>query len=379
MKFFDRYQGWLHLIGWAIFVGLPFLTLPDFLYNQQDLRSIGMAQLLTSTLIILFFYVNLRSLTPALLQQQRSGQFLGVLVLMLASVCFMRWVAFQVWPPARLFPPAHDPISAGHAGGPSHQSWQPEAWTGILGSGISFGFAMLVSSLMALFRYHTRSQAAQQQMSLEKVSAELAMLKLQVSPHFLFNTLNNIRWLARKKSDQTEAAVVTLAQLLRYMIYQARQDKVPLRQEVQHLQDYIDLQTMRLTSQHTVTFACAGDIDAYQIEPLLFIPFVENAFKYGLHSQQPGQIRIGLRVADHTLSFSTENPTGTVVTDDVPARTATTLAQAGGTDGSEPASGIGVLNVQKRLALHYPNRHELNLTADNGMFRVDLTLDLAQP
>jgi len=377
MKFFERYQTGLHLIGWLVFIGLPFLTLPTFLWNQQDLISIGMAQLLTSLLIIAFFYVNLHLLMPKLLDSRdqagsdslSTGPYLLIGLGMLAGVVLVRYASFFLVPPADMIQrsmdvpgPGFPPPPDGHRGPGPHSPWP-----GALSSGISFGFAMMVSSLMALFRFHTRSREARQQMALEKVSAELAMLKLQVSPHFLFNTLNNIRWLARRKSDQTETAVVTLAQLLRYMIYQAQQDRVPLRHEVDHLRHYIDLQQMRLADKHTVSFSCEGPIDEHTIEPLLFIPFVENAFKYGLHGQRESHIRIGLTVTDDTLTFRTDNPVaGPPKPEPGSEPPATGL----------PESGIGVANVQKRLALHYPGQHALSLVQEDNRFRVVLTLHL---
>jgi LytS/YehU family sensor histidine kinase len=182
---------------------------------------------------------------------------------------------------------------------------------------------------------------------------------LQVSPHFLFNTLNNIRWLARKKSDQTEGAVVMLAQLLRYMIYQARQEQVPLRQEVDQLRNYIDLQKMRLTDRHPVSFHVEGNIDAHQVEPLLFIPFVENAFKYGAAVAEGGGIDIRLMVTDYALTFETHNPTAFVTVPPPPDE-----------------SGIGIENVRKRLALHYPDRHSLSTGQADGQFNVHLLLHL---
>lgn len=384
MKLFERYQRWLHVVGWVIFIGLPFLTLPDFVWNRQDLTSIGIAQLLTSALIIVCFYANLRTLTPNLLRDQNSRRFFGILFAMLLSVVVVKIACFYLFPPSFVMPQPPNPLPLNAPLGDqprvrlTHTRGGPRGpWPGGLGVSLSFGVAMLVSSLIALFRYHTRSQEQQQQMTLEKISAELAVLKLQVSPHFLFNTLNNIRWLARQKSEQTETAVVTLAQLLRYMIYQAQQDRVPLRQEVGHLNDYINLQKMRLTAQHTVQFDCEGDIDAHQIEPLLFVPFVENAFKYGIHGQQSGNIHIYLRVTDDTLTFGTENPTIDVMRSDA------TRSGFGGAPLDRPAnreanadSGIGVANVQKRLALHYPGRHELLLSEHNHQFRVRLTLHL---
>ncbi len=193
---------------------------------------------------------------------------------------------------------------------------------------------------------------------MEKLVADLALLKLQISPHFLFNTLNNIRWLTRQKSDKAEDAVVKLSQLLRYVIYQTNNEKVALAQEINHLQHYIDLQKMRLNEKDMVSFICEGDIEQYRIEPLLFIPFVENAFKYGLHSQYKSEIKVSIQVKDTTLLFFSENPIFE-----------NNLAKEG-------ESGVGIKNVQRRLALHYPHRHELQLREEEGIFRVTLSLQM---
>ncbi|WP_019987277.1 sensor histidine kinase [Rudanella lutea] len=359
MKFLERYQTPLHLMGWLVFISLPLLTIPGFLRNPQDLLSLGMAQLLTSLLIMVYFYINLGRLTPALLQGGSPRRFWLIMGLMLVSVLAIKVGSFYAFPPAQ--PPRMPPPPMPPGMRPTIRLFGPRSpWPSLPGTAISFGFAMVVASMIALFRYHTRALEAQQQMALEKVSAELAMLKLQVSPHFLFNTLNNIRWLARQKSDQTENAIITLAQLLRYMIYQARHDWVPLRQEVEHVQHYIDLQKMRLTARHTVRFTVSGDVDKHQIEPLLFIPFVENAFKYGTN-QAGGGIDIWLRVDAQTLEFGAENP--------MPI----TVAESGSVNAE---SGIGIANVRQRLALHYPETHTLQITETDLLFRVVLTLQL---
>lgn len=343
MKVLDRYQGWLHALGWMLFAALPFLTLPTFFWNQTDLLSIGMAQLLTGLVIATCFYYNLRRLTPDLLASQQLNRFVLTLLGMLLAVILVRLACFYTFPPGIHY-------------SPRGRRRQFSPWPGMLSVSFSFGFAMMLSSLIALGRHHARVRDEQQRMALGKVSAELAMLKLQVSPHFLFNTLNNIRWLARKKADQTEAAVVKLSQLLRYMLYQAQRDHVPLTEEIEQLHHYIDLQQMRLNDRQTVDFAVEGPVDTLLIEPLLFIPFVENAFKYGLHGQEPSHIQIRLQVRGNELLFSVENPDFS-------------------TSGpSSDDSGIGIANVQQRLALHYPGRHTLRYGTESGTFRVSLVL-----
>lgn len=348
MKFntLDRYQGWLHGVGWVIFVSLPFLTLPSFLWNPTDLLSIGMAQSVTCSLIAVFFYQNLNKLTPNLLTTHHLNRFVLTMLGMLTAVVIVKIACFYGFPGANHSLPGR-PVG-----------YRRSFWPGALSTALSFSFVMMLSSLIALGRHHARLREQQQQMVLGKVSAELAMLKLQVSPHFLFNTLNNIRWLARQKSEQTEASVVKLSQLLRYMLYQAQRDRVALTQEIEHLHHYIDLQQMRLNDRQTVDFEVIGHVDGLSIEPLLFIPFVENAFKYGLHGQSASHIQIRLWVDDNQLTFFVENPVF---------------------DQAAPASedsGIGIANVAQRLSLHYPDHHTLRYGTKGGMFRVELTLEM---
>ena len=345
----DRYQGLLHGLGWVIFLGLPFLTLPPFLWNPTDLLSIGMAQLLTVALMAFFFYQNLNKLTPTLLATHQTNRFVLTVLGMLLAVAVVKIACFYGFP-------AGNQASSGRPSG-HRRPYGP--WPGALSATLAFGFVMMLSSLIALGRHHARLREQQQQMALGKVSAELAMLKLQVSPHFLFNTLNNIRWLARQKSEQTEAAVVKLSQLLRYMLYQAQRDRVALTQEIEHLHHYIDLQQMRLNERQTVDFIVEGAVDGLSIEPLLFIPFVENAFKYGLHGQAASHIQIRLWVDDNQLTFFVENP----VFDQASA--------------SSEDSGIGIANVAQRLSLHYPNHHRLHYGVDGRSFKVELSLELA--
>ncbi len=304
-----------------------------------------MSQLLTGLVIACCFYYNLHRLTPDLLTNQEVNRFIITLLIMGLVVVLVKLACFYGFPPGIHY-------------SPRGRKRQFSPWPGALSASLSFGFGILLSSLIALGRHHSRLRDQQQQMALGKVSAELAMLKLQVSPHFLFNTLNNIRWLARKKADQTEEAVLKLSQLLRYMLYQAQRDHVPLTQEIEHLHHYIDLQQMRLNERQTVDFDVSGPVEGLLIEPLLFIPFVENAFKYGLHGQEASHIQINLQVGDSTLSFSVENPV------------------FGESGASSEDSGIGIANVKQRLALHYPNRHTLEYGPVAGRFSVQLVLQL---
>src|SRR6185369_13982184 len=129
-----------------------------------------------------------------------------------------------------------------------------------------------ISTSIVLWNDWVKVQAEEQERAFQKLASELAVLKLQISPHFLFNTLNNIRWLVRSKSDQAEEAVMKLSQLLRYILYQTSQEKIELEKEIQHLKDYVSLQQMRLTEHQNIIFSYAADASNKTIVPLLFIP-----------------------------------------------------------------------------------------------------------
>ncbi|WP_138989922.1 sensor histidine kinase [Larkinella sp. C7] len=355
----ERSSVLVHLIGWVTLVTLPFLFLPLEISTLQrpEVATLLPAKLISDALLIAFFYLNLHRLTPQALRGHTIGPVLigGLGCLLLLT--FSQWVVLKglPYPPGLAFPPFPGGVSFPTP--PRSPLW--------LGSFLptpqllSFVLVIGASTSLALWRDLVRTREAQQQMSLEKVTAELAMLKLQISPHFLFNTLNNIRWLTSQSSDRAEEAIIKLSQLLRYIIYQAHHDQVTLDQEITHLHNYIDLQKMRLIDPDGVRFDWQGDITGKTIVPLLLIPFVENAFKHGQHSQYQSLIHIELTVAGQNLIFKTQNR----YFDDH-----TSLATED--------SGIGIQNVKRRLNLHYPDRHQLTLDCELGIYNVFLQVSL---
>lgn len=360
MNTLKRYSIWLHIIGWIIFSIIPLMAFPfSNIFSFPNFNIFVLPQLFSTVLLIIVFYVNLHIITPNYLNSKKSWYFLGFFLLGLCLVLVLNSVVFEVFfkPHFKQFPFSKMP--------PKFDSGRPKPPSMVFNPrffGIFFSYllSVIASSMLALVYERTRSKEENQQILLEKTAAELAVLKLQVSPHFLFNTLNNIRWLARQKSEKTEDAVVKLSQLLRYMIYQSSNDKVALEQEIEHLRNYIDLQKMRLTEKNSVDFICEGDTSQIIIEPLLFIPFVENAFKYGLHNQEKSDILIGIRVVKNELWFYSEN-----------------MIHGSNMPETSENSGIGIRNVERRLALHYPESHELQIREDEGKFRVDLKIKLA--
>ena len=197
-----------------------------------------------------------------------------------------------------------------------------------------------------------------EQLEKQAVEAELYYLRSQINPHFLFNTLNNIHTLVYKQAATAPEAVLRLASLMRYMIYESNAHMVPLSREMTYLQDYISLQQLRYKKAPVVNLEVAGDTDACSIAPLLFIHFLENAYKHSPARLEPGDIEIKLEIKGNTLIFSSENP--------VIRKQAPSLDEPG---------GIGLPNIRKRLALLYPGTHTLAISSTGDRYTVTLKIN----
>ena len=194
----------------------------------------------------------------------------------------------------------------------------------------------------------------------EKLKAELSALKHQINPHFLFNILNGLYGLAFKNNDeQTASGIAKLSQLMRYMLYESNDNKVPLSKEIEYLENYIDLQKLRLNGTTKVNFSVDGNIKGKQVAPMLFIPFVENAFKHGISTVNASQLNINLKVLESELDLEVENP--------IHPKSKHEL---------NPFGGIGLNNVKKRLDLLYRDNYELDIDENPEKHRVHLKLKL---
>jgi LytS/YehU family sensor histidine kinase len=190
----------------------------------------------------------------------------------------------------------------------------------------------------------------------EKVSAELSFLKAQINPHFLFNTLNNIYMLSVMSSEHTSESIMKLSNIMRYVTDDVMQDFVPLSNELKCISDYIDLQKLRLGKQTTLDFKITGKVNNQQIAPLIMMSFIENTFKYGISKKEKSTILINIAVGEKTVSFHSEN----------------SIFNRQNTE----RSGIGLANTKQRLQLLYPRKHILRIDDSDGIFRVDLTLNV---
>lgn len=203
-------------------------------------------------------------------------------------------------------------------------------------------------------------EAKKKEIDNERLTAELNFLKAQINPHFLFNTLNNLYYLAYTKSENTTEVIAKLSQMMRYMIYDSNHPKVLLKKEIDYMLNYISLERLRLNDQVPIKFDVTGDTGNVWITPLIFITFLENAFKHGVSNSNPkAWVNISIALEGNTCVYVVEN------------------SKSGESKEGVGKSGIGLRNVQRRLELSYPGTHTLETIDAPDKYIVKLNLDLA--
>ena len=202
-------------------------------------------------------------------------------------------------------------------------------------------------------------EARRKEVEREKLLAELNFLKAQINPHFLFNTLNNLYYLAYSKSDRATEVIDKLSKMMRYMIYESNHPQVLLSKEIEYMQNYISLERIRLSNEVPIDFEVTGNIEGVTIVPLIFITFLENAFKHGVTGNSQGSwVKIFISMEGKTCVYTVHN----------------SKVAAGSGDKSR---GIGLVNVKRRLELSYPHHYELAIRDGEDRFEVELKLDLS--
>lgn len=235
---------------------------------------------------------------------------------------------------------------------------------------ITWGFPNLLLTFVMLawanfygFAYAWfRDQKVKGDMEREKLRAELSALKHQINPHFLFNILNALYGLAFENDDEpTAEGIAKLSNMMRYLLYESNDDEVLLKKELAYLQQYIDLQKMRVDSSVEVIYKITGNPAGHMIPPMIFLPFVENAFKYGISQMHPSRIEIEVHIETEHLVFRVSNTKHPVIQEHTTHK------------------GIGIKNVKKRLELLSSNRYQLDLQDGDHKFVATLELELMDP
>jgi LytS/YehU family sensor histidine kinase len=202
-------------------------------------------------------------------------------------------------------------------------------------------------------------EARKKEIENDRLSAELRFLKSQINPHFLFNTLNNLYYLATVNSPNTTTVIEKLSQMMRYMLYDSNHAMVPLNKELEYMENYISLEKLRWDNQIPVKFEIIGDLSNVKIVPLIFITFLENAFKHGVsNSYADSFVDVEIKIEDSKIEYHVKN---------------SKLPK----DANKEKSGIGLQNVKRRLQLTYPEKFILSQSETEKVYDIKLTIDLS--
>lgn len=199
--------------------------------------------------------------------------------------------------------------------------------------------------------------ALKEELARRNFEVELALIKSQMNPHFLFNTINNIDVLISKDPALASAYLNKLSGILRYMVYETKAERIPLARELDYVEKYVELQKIRTTNPGRINFEVTGDANNLTVAPMILFPFIENAFKHTEGRKSSNSVRIKVAVEKTGIAFECEN------------------SYQAGTNERQDFGGMGNELIRRRLALAYPGRHSLEVTADGAVYKVKLTLN----
>ena len=358
----------IHASAWTLL-----FLLPIAFFNVSFNRASIAFNILIFIKALLIFYLNFLFLVPKLLLRKKVGVFfISIFALLLLNLFITRYEGKYMVPFERDELPFEKPTRREL---PSRTNGMESEILMLHENRIDIGkplfdFRMIgqitfvlmlvgVSASLRLTEEWFKSEKRKDEVKNEQLTTELAFLKSQINPHFLFNSLNSIYSLAYKKSDRAPEAIIQLSKIMRYIIDDSASTAVLLEKELDHLYDYIELQKLRLTEKTKLSFTVHYRSQSELIEPMLLVPFVENAFKHGVDSLNNSFIVISIEVSKNLLEFKSTN----------------TIARQK-METIEAESGIGLKNVIRRLDLLYPNAYKLKIIEEPEVYAVVLNLKL---
>jgi two-component system, LytTR family, sensor kinase len=336
--FFIKYK-LHHLIIWMLVFGLWFFLR----YEDYALESTAFkVTLVKVTDLAIMVYITNYLLIPKLLYKRHYFLFgLSFIVMILLSSLAKMNILGQL---------THNPALMSFSGNVKAR---------IYDNVIPHFFLVLSGAAFKLMTDYTKMQQHMVEMAKEKAEAELNFLKSQINPHFLFNSLNSVYFLIEKNNAEARGALHKFSAMLRYQLYEMSGDRIPVEKEIHYLEDYVDLQKLRRDENYAVEFNCSEEVKGFDIEPLLLVPFVENAFKHiSHHKNQLNFIKINLSMKNGAFLFAIKNSKEAIE------------------KGTDKHAGIGLTNVKRRLELLYPEKHRLEITNTMDTFNVDLNIKI---
>lgn len=317
----------IHLIFWVIYVAFTYMLCKIYLQAQpnapfgQHLLYVVILELFMG---LLFFYITFYGIQYV---SRNKFNILYLSLLLIFLLFFFAYPALQIG------------------------FWE------VMSSIIPHVIVILLAVVFRKFFDSIRLEKEKQTLMLQNTQSELALLKMQISPHFLFNTLNNIDYLIAVDKDKASNSISKLGKILRYMIYDAGVEKIPLSKELEHLKDYIELIRLRTSGFDYLVYNEIGDAGNLQIAPMLFLPLIENAYKHASVKEGENIINIRIEIGNDDIFF--------VIGNYYDRTFQNSFTQKG---------GLGLNIVKRRLELIYPDCHQFIVNTDNSYYTVEIKI-----
>jgi sensor histidine kinase YesM len=337
-SFFIRYK-LHHVLFWGLICVFWFYLRYQDYPSKQIALSITLVKVVDLAIIV---YITNYLLIPRLLYKKKYFDFVMAFILMIVISSFVKlYLMGNI---------LHNPRLYSLSGNLKSRLYE---------NLISDFFLVLTGAAFKLIFDYLRMQQRLADVAKEKAETELNFLKSQINPHFLFNSLNAVYFLIHKDNSEARGALHKFSEMLRYQLYEVNDNRIPIEKEIHYLKDYMDLQQLRKDEKYAVQFNCSPEVRGFSIEPLLLIPFVENAFKHiSHHSDQTNYVTVEMNRVNGMFNFSVANSKDNQRT-------------------TETHGGIGMNNVKRRLELLYPGKHELKVDETDTHFILELNLHLS--
>ncbi|MCE7992082.1 MAG: histidine kinase [Roseivirga sp.] len=331
---------WLNFSFWLLFFSYKFYDFTVFMAPEVAFARIGLPMFFH----IILSYTHYFFILPPLLRTKKLFQYLGRLIPVIAVVMF-----FQVL--------AENQVLSQYSQSDYYEHFGWVRFVSTLWDQMSF---MIFTGMIKFAADWFELENKKKELENQKLNAELNYLKAQINPHFLFNTLHNLNYLALAKKDEASEVIVKLSNIMRYMIYDAKKKRVALSKEIAYMRDYLDLEKIRLNNQFSIVLDASRLDDQLEIEPLILIPFLENAFKHGVSDKHPeSRVSMELSSEGRQLTMKLSNSVFEK------------------SQSNKDASGFGLENVKQRLELSYPQHHRLVIDSGSDEFKVELNITLS--
>jgi len=339
----------VHVLAWAVFGILLFFFQP-LTWNISLPYQLWIKQNIIFGLLVVTFYLNSELIVPHFLLKNKTVAYLLIVVGVAAIMVFLNGYVDQWLKLPQLMDAAFHKDAPPHRHHHPHSEWE----IGSIAPMISLCALVLgVSTSITLMEKWQKDRIVHQELEQDRISSELSFLKAQINPHFFFNTLNNIYALTHVDAETSRKAIHQLSRMMRYVLYDTQNATTLLSQEIAFVKDYISLMQLRLTDVVKIDFKSPAALKDVAIAPMIFLPFIENAFKHGVSATNPSYIDINIGQQGSVVDLNVIN---TVIKEQ--------------NNNLEAGSGIGLNNTRRRLDLLYPGKHLLS-------YSVHLTLDLS--